>query len=518
MKVLVVEDEEVSALILEDTLQELGYDVELAADGTGGWDRIQEDSFSVVILDWVMPGLTGIEICRRIRERSIGKYTYVILLTGRAEKSDRAEALQAGVDDFLTKPIDPFELRARLNVAHRILKSEADLMQANVGLRNARRAEVEVGSDIQRTLLRGNPPGDDERCEVQNLWLASNLVSGDFVDFYRHGPDVIDAVIGDVMGKGIPAAMVAAGVKSSLDKSLLKHLGLHRSIPGVTDIMATVGESTISNLIDLNTFVTLCYARLNTDTGLLSYVNCGHPQIVRWIAKENRCELLPATTAPLGFLDEDRFESKNVQLGVGDLLLIYSDGISDLITPSGETLGLDGFAEWTLPRGHFPLSNILSDLTTLRDQSSSKDDFTCIAIRYLGRSDERELEYWTAAGGLSRLRDFITEHRNGLSDRELGEIILAVQEAASNAVRHARRGHLAVPIAIRLVAKEGRTRVELRYPGVCFDPTAAPDVEMDLERDGGFGLPIMRKCVDAMDYVYEHGLNILGMEKQTNVS
>lgn len=513
MKVLVVEDEAVSALILEDNLRDLGYEVEVAHDGITGWDRIQDEGFSVVILDWMMPGLTGIDICRRIRERSIGQYTYVILLTGRAELSDRHEALAAGVDDFLTKPIDPFELTARLNVASRIVHSESELLKVNVNLRGARRAEAELGSDIQSRLLLGHIPEPNEYFEAQGVWLASNLVSGDFYDFYPHGEGVMDVVAGDVMGKGIPAAMVAAGVKSSIDKSLLNLLGQNREMPFVQEILAEVGRKTLTDLINLSTFVTLCYARLDAERGVLTYINCGHPKIFRWIARQNRCELLPTTTVPLGFIESDPFEPMEIKLEVGDLILLYSDGVTDLVAPSGELLGSEGFSKWALPLAHQPLANLLADLSMLRDNSTARDDFTCVAIRYLSRRRPRELQLWSGTGGLSRMRRFIGDNRGSLSEDQVGELVLGVQEAASNAVRHARNGHMGIPITVKVVENGNGLRVELRYPGQVFDPTASESDKLDLDREGGLGLPIIRRSVDSLEYSYVGGMNSLVFEK-----
>ncbi len=130
MKILAVEDDPVAQLVLEASLRRLGHNVVLAADGDAAWARLQADSdVRVVVSDWLMPGLGGLELCKRIRERA-HDYVYFILLTQQsANDANQEEALTAGVDDFLVKPINQRELRLRLRVAERILGFTKQLRQ-----------------------------------------------------------------------------------------------------------------------------------------------------------------------------------------------------------------------------------------------------------------------------------------------------------------------------------------------------------------------------------------------------
>ena len=127
MDLLIAEDDPVSALRLRRQLEGMGHVVRVAADGMEAWRVVRETSPSLVISDWVMPGLDGPELVRRIRELGGGRYTYTILLTGRDSREDRLEGLRSGADDYLTKPVDPAELAARLGIAGRILGMQAEL-------------------------------------------------------------------------------------------------------------------------------------------------------------------------------------------------------------------------------------------------------------------------------------------------------------------------------------------------------------------------------------------------------
>lgn len=128
MRILIVEDDDVSLRVLARTLEKLGYDTVAAADGAEGWDRFNEHQPAVVITDWMMPRVDGLELCRRIRGNAANDgYTYLIVLTALGGKKNYLEAMNSGADDFLTKPFDPDELVTRLRVAERILGMEASL-------------------------------------------------------------------------------------------------------------------------------------------------------------------------------------------------------------------------------------------------------------------------------------------------------------------------------------------------------------------------------------------------------
>jgi len=130
MKILVAEDDTVSAMVRRRTLERLEHEVTVAGDGEDAWDRVRGDVFEVVISDWTMPKLDGLCLFQRIRERPAAPYSYLILLTARAEHGDRLEGLLGGADDFLSKPLGMGELFARLEIAERILGLQKALSQA----------------------------------------------------------------------------------------------------------------------------------------------------------------------------------------------------------------------------------------------------------------------------------------------------------------------------------------------------------------------------------------------------
>lgn len=129
MKILVAEDDPVSRLVLTSILRKLGHEVAEVPDGLEAWATFQQTPFAVVVSDWMMPSIDGLELTRRIRAADRVRYTYVILLTALSGRERYLEGMEAGADDFLTKPLDAEELRVRLRVAERILGLQAAVKQ-----------------------------------------------------------------------------------------------------------------------------------------------------------------------------------------------------------------------------------------------------------------------------------------------------------------------------------------------------------------------------------------------------
>lgn len=127
MKILIVEDDDASKRVLQTTLEKAGYEVTAAEDGAQAWQMFDLKPVRVVISDWMMPELTGIDLCQKIRSRPLTEYTYFILLTARIGNDSYREAMAAGVDDFLGKPLSRDELFNRLHVAERILGLTAEV-------------------------------------------------------------------------------------------------------------------------------------------------------------------------------------------------------------------------------------------------------------------------------------------------------------------------------------------------------------------------------------------------------
>ena len=152
MKILIADDDVMTRLLLGSALKKLGHAVQEAKNGQEAWQAWQTGEFRLVITDWMMPDMDGLELCRRVRAGSGADYTYLVLLTSRTGKIHYMEAMEAGVDDFINKPLEKDEFAARIRVAERILGLHAKLRAANTGLERrvaARTAELAEALDAK---------------------------------------------------------------------------------------------------------------------------------------------------------------------------------------------------------------------------------------------------------------------------------------------------------------------------------------------------------------------------------
>ncbi|MGH9630717.1 MAG: GGDEF domain-containing response regulator [Bryobacteraceae bacterium] len=136
MRILIADDSLISRHLLEATLRSWGYQTTVASDGAEAWRVLQrDDAPSLAILDWMMPGLTGPEVCRLVRQKGKEPYTYILLLTSRSLKEDVVEGLDSGADDYVTKPFDQHELKVRLRAGTRIVDLQQQLLAAREAMR-----------------------------------------------------------------------------------------------------------------------------------------------------------------------------------------------------------------------------------------------------------------------------------------------------------------------------------------------------------------------------------------------
>jgi diguanylate cyclase (GGDEF)-like protein len=200
MKILIAEDERVSARRLESVLTSYGYEVIVARDGLMAWDILQgPDAPKLAILDWMMPGMNGLELCRSIRELRQEPYTFILLLTEKSSRQDVVEGLDAGADDYLTKPFDASELEVRLRAGRRVLNLMDEVIAAREALRQQATHDSLTGllnrRAIQEALARDLARAEREGTAVGVIMLDLDLFK-QIND--AHGHQAGDAVLVEV--------------------------------------------------------------------------------------------------------------------------------------------------------------------------------------------------------------------------------------------------------------------------------------------------------------------------------
>lgn len=354
--VLVVDDSRAQRRILAMTLARAGYRVTEADSGLSALALCRETAFDIVLSDWMMPGMNGLDFCRAFRALPRVGYGYFLLLTSKSEKTEIADGLDCGADDFLAKPVNSDELRARLRAGERIIGMQAELMEKNrlVGetLNELQKVYDSLDRDLiearklQQTLVRERFR-DFGRGEVSALLRPSGHVGGDLVGFFQINPRRVGVYSVDVSGHGVASAMMTARLSgllsgSSPDQNValtLDPYGERDAHP--PEVVAARLNRMMFEDIQVEQYFTLAYADIDLHSGHTQLVQAGHPHpaIIR---KSGGVDYIGDGGMPIGLIADAEFDRIEAWLAPGDRLFLVSDGVTECPSPEGEELGEDG--------------------------------------------------------------------------------------------------------------------------------------------------------------------------------
>ncbi|HEX5412264.1 MAG TPA: PAS domain S-box protein [Terriglobia bacterium] len=395
-------------------------------------------------------------------------------------------------------------------------------------LEQAHEREAELGYKIQRTLLLDQPPVDVPGLRVASLTIPSQRIDGDFYVFFRHRDQCLDVIVGDVMGKGIPAALVGAATKSYFLKALshLNAFSRNGRLPEPKEIVMLSHAEVVRQLIDLESFVTLTYARLDVNSRRLDLVDCGHTGIVQVHGDSGACDILHGDNLPLGVREGEIYDQVSVSFTPGDLFFFYSDGITEARNDAGELFGVERLLETIKANSRLePASFIEAIRDSVVDFSGGEslaDDLTGVAVRVEQREiavAREDLEIRSDLRYLGQAREFVNSFcRNlpgpPLSHDSINALELAVNEAACNIMKHAYHGRSDRWIYLEGEAFPSRVALRLYHLGDSFDPSELAPPALDGSRESGFGAYIISKSTDDVRYYRdERGMNCISLVK-----
>lgn len=354
--ILVVDDSPTNLKILVSVL-ERDHDVLVATSGLQALALLDKLAIEgalpdLILLDVMMPEMSGYEMCRTLNELG-GTVALipVIFVTALNDMGSEVHALEIGGVDFISKPIQPSLVTARVKLHLKLVQQRHELEALNhqlaqnlAALDDARQREQLFNATIQQDLLFGDVPTVIAGHEIACYRAPSQIVDGDFYTFSELTDDVFEVLIGDVMGKGIHAAMVGAGVKNAYREAYYKLLmaDSNKELPSPAEVVNQMHASLILKLMGLGLFVTLSLLRFDRRTGCLTQVNAGHtPTLVIRPGNVSPEELM-GVNLPLGILDNEIYEEQTLTLGRDDLVCVYSDGLPDACNLNGESFGMQG--------------------------------------------------------------------------------------------------------------------------------------------------------------------------------
>lgn len=391
------------------------------------------------------------------------------------------------------------------------------LMHKQLIIQERVQRELEIAAEIQTSLHPHRLP-NMEGITISVASLPANEIGGDFYDFVRCGDGCLTVIIGDVAGKGIPAAML-----TSMTRIMLRVESSNRQPP--SRIIERANEILQQDLSQADSFVTAFVATIDTRENRLSFANAGHTPALLWHAQTRSSQFLRATSLPVGIANHHSKPAPGVSLLPGDLLILYTDGITEASNPAGQLFGLDRLQQ--LVDRHAAESPeilqtiVLYEVERFRHSAARTDDATILVIKLWPQAianvpvgDEAVLQtfsfkYRATIECLPEILEQVTQACHALDNlppEPAGAdfvylVELAVSEICTNIIRHAypkKPGRINGIITLFPIG----IQIDLFDNGESFDPASVPPYlsnPMDLV-EGGYGLYIVRQVMDLVQY------------------
>jgi sigma-B regulation protein RsbU (phosphoserine phosphatase) len=368
----VIEDDKAILRGLADNLRFESYDVLTSGDGREGYRLVCDERPDLVILDLMLPGLNGYEVCRQMRGKGIE--TPVLMLTADDQESSRVRAFDAGIDDYVSKPFSTMELLGRVRAILRRTAGRTD----SVHQRDHQRDMGEA-----RRIQAGLMPAEIPRVpglRFDAVWRPAGTVGGDYFDVLKLGSNTVAVCIGDVCGKGIPAAMLMSNLQAAVRAIASEDISPR-------DLCGKVNRLTCANT-SIKTFVSFFYAVIDSDRAgrrRLTYCNAGHnPPIL--FDRPGAARKLECGGGILGVFPDWGYAEQEVYLEGQERLLMYTDGVTESRNAAGEEFGehrlIDFVRHWQDNEPAKPARLSESIVSAVRDFNRGlfEDDLTVLAV------------------------------------------------------------------------------------------------------------------------------------------
>lgn len=371
-RILVIDDDTITQLTLERVLQRQGYEVSVAGDGRTGLELAKQLQPALIICDWEMPQMNGLEVCREVKEIAALSTSFFILLTARGESEDRVMGLDSGADDFLSKPPDINELKARVRAglrSHQLshaLKEQKQLLEA----------ELAEAADYVRSLL---PVPMSGPLSTDWTFLPSAQLGGDSFNYHWLDDTHFAMYLLDVSGHGVGAALLSASVV---------HVLRSRSLPSIDfqkphEVLRALNDSFPMSEQNEKYF-TIWYGVYDTTSRQLTYASGGHPPGI--LLDVTRSPLVPQQLRtgglPIGMLPDVEFVSHQCSLTPDSTLYLYSDGIYEVVLADGKLWTLDEFMQLVCDQHSSSPQQILQSIQTLCDRKTFDDDLSLLQVQF----------------------------------------------------------------------------------------------------------------------------------------
>jgi sigma-B regulation protein RsbU (phosphoserine phosphatase) len=383
---LVVDDNEMNRDMLSRRLSRRGHRVKTAEDGQQALDMIAEQDFDVILLDIMMPGISGIEVLKTLRKTRTASELPIIMATAKSDNEDIIEALKLGANDYVTKPLNFPVVAGRVDTQLSLKKAQDALKIAHDRMKR----DLEAAAQVQQALLPHDVP-EMGSFSVAWKYCPCDELAGDFLNIFRINKNTVGMYVVDVSGHGVPAALFAFTVSrvlspSSGSDSIVLNAESNASAASPIAVLTKLNKLFLFET-NHDRYCTLLYATLDTDSGLVRLAIAGHPAPLV-VYSENQAQEIDATGNPIGLLDDPEFAETTIQLNPGDRLYLYSDGLVENFNRSGEQFGSERLGKSA--RANFPLpldesvSGIIESAVHWHGSEHFTDDISLIGLERKG--------------------------------------------------------------------------------------------------------------------------------------
>jgi len=366
--ILIVDDNPTNVDILQARLAANNYETITAADGEEGLAKAREAQPDMILLDIMMPKMDGLEVCRHLRADTSLPFMPIILVTAKADSKDVVAGLEAGGDEYLTKPVDHAALVARVKSMLRIKLLHDTVIEQSAQLR----AQLETATKIQSLFW----PKIPELKAGRHIWAKSVpaiYVGGDLYDVIPLPDDSLLAYVADVSGKGVPAALIMAALSTNIRSEALIQ-------SEVDKLLETVNNTLHSLISEEGFFATIVIARYWPASGKMELALGGHLQPL-WIAGNRMGNLPPLKGISIGVTPNVTYEKQEMMLSPGESILFFSDGVIEAENENNELFGngrlIDSIKNINGPPWGEGLLNTISQW---RGSTEANDDLTLLEI------------------------------------------------------------------------------------------------------------------------------------------
>ncbi|NLS12033.1 SpoIIE family protein phosphatase [Vibrio sp. SM6] len=335
-EILLVDDSRTVLIYMSSVLKKRGYHVHTALSGQEALVTLEaNDSIQFVLSDWMMPKMSGIELCAQLKSQDYNRYIFFVLLSSKNDQQSIVEGIDAGADDFVDKKTSVDELDARIRAGFRTLALQNDLIDKNEQLDSAyktiRRDLESAGEFIQHILPKKR---SFSSVELSYISIPSAQVGGDMLGYMQLDSKHVAFYLFDVAGHGVSSALMSFSVQTTLSvmnsssSIVVKNGPAGREICTPQEVVSKLNELYMSG--DNNVlYFTMIYAVLNVETGMMSYCCAGHPPLVWYHGQQRNAELIGHDNFVVGVFEGVDYQTSTIQLEPEDKVWFYSDGITE---------------------------------------------------------------------------------------------------------------------------------------------------------------------------------------------